>query len=368
MTSPAHVDIEALAARLNKRADHTGMILTDPPQPHPDAALLREAASALLAIKADNERLERKVQAFRNDGLVQAAIARQGVLQDERDEAIARAESAMGGTAVKVKQLEWKERPWAMRQWAASSVAGDYFAGEQGGVAVWNRLLEQAIPAESLEAAKAAAQADFATRIRSCLAPGNAEPVAERLYDDDAPMADGEVRMTAAEDVLAWLLIEKIGVPDDRNYTPKEAQDTIAGVIDGLRKYEAAALAHPAPAKGVSEASREDIARVLFEQRQTPFDWDDGADQPESDAGTLRSICLDDADAVLAALSGTGKAVEGWKPIDDTTPHACHVLATRFDHDCGEWVVAVVLSPPIYPFTHWAPLPASPSTGSQGNG
>lgn len=51
--------------------------------------------------------------------------------------------------------------------------------------------------------------------------------LAAHLYNADEPMADGEVQMTAAENVLGWLLIEKIGVPDDRNYTPNEAQDIL---------------------------------------------------------------------------------------------------------------------------------------------
>jgi hypothetical protein len=46
---------------------------------------------------------------------------------------------------------------------------------------------------------------------------------------------------------------------------------------------------------------REDIARVLFNQRQTGHDFDDAADaDAESDAGTLRSIVFDDADAIIA--------------------------------------------------------------------
>jgi hypothetical protein len=66
----------------------------------PDALAL-EAAARLTAMRAELEakdkdiaKLERKVQAFRDDGLVQAAIARQGALQDERDEALARATRA----------------------------------------------------------------------------------------------------------------------------------------------------------------------------------------------------------------------------------------------------------------------------------
>lgn len=94
----------------------------------------------------------------------------------------------------------------------------------------------------------------FEARIRSALIP--AKPAVEvveddaRLYDDNATMADGEVRMTAAEDVLAWLLIEKIGVPDDEPITPKRAQDTIAYVIDRFHEYEeAAALQAPTVTK-----------------------------------------------------------------------------------------------------------------------
>jgi hypothetical protein len=51
--------------------------------------------------------------------------------------------------------------------------------------------------------------------------------------------------------------------------------------------------------------------------------------------------------------------VSDWQPIE-TAPSAMHVLATRFREDAGEWTMAVVLSPPIYPFTHWMPLPAPP--------
>lgn len=53
-----------------------------------------------------------------------------------------------------------------------------------------------------------------------------------RLYDADSLMADGEVEMTAAEDVLAWLLIEKIGMPDDQGYTPNQAQQIIANALE----------------------------------------------------------------------------------------------------------------------------------------
>lgn len=54
-----------------------------------------------------------------------------------------------------------------------------------------------------------------------------------RLYDADHVMADGgDNRMTAAEEVLAWILIEKIGAPDDVGYSPQEAQNIIVARID----------------------------------------------------------------------------------------------------------------------------------------
>jgi hypothetical protein len=53
--------------------------------------------------------------------------------------------------------------------------------------------------------------------------------------------------------------------------------------------------------------------------------------------------------------------VTEWRLISDgDAPHACHVLATWFDWDAGEWVVQVVLSPPGFPFTHWQMLPEPP--------
>ncbi|MBV2183246.1 MAG: hypothetical protein KUL88_01710 [Rhizobium sp.] len=59
----------------------------------------------------------------------------------------------------------------------------------------------------------------------------------DRLYDAAAPMADGgDALMSAAEEVLAWLLVEKIGVVDDVGYTPKQAQDIIVQNLDQAAK------------------------------------------------------------------------------------------------------------------------------------
>lgn len=53
-----------------------------------------------------------------------------------------------------------------------------------------------------------------------------------RLYDDQQPMASEAGEMTAAEDVIAWLIIEKIGVPDDVRYSPHQAQKIIENALD----------------------------------------------------------------------------------------------------------------------------------------
>ena len=75
-----------------------------------------------------------------------------------------------GQNGVNVKPLDWGYRPFSARQWAASSVAGDYFVGAVGEKAVWSRLLEPDRPCDTIEEAKAAAQADYEARIRSALA------------------------------------------------------------------------------------------------------------------------------------------------------------------------------------------------------
>lgn len=62
---------------------------------------------------------------------------------------------------------------------------------------------------------------------------------------------------------------------------------------------------------GLRAIDTDEIAAVLFAQRQTPYVWADAIDAPaESDEGTLVSICRDDAAAVLAALRSS-PAVDG---------------------------------------------------------
>ena len=59
------------------------------------------------------------------------------------------------------------------------------------------------------------------------------------LFDGDAQMADGgDTPMTAAEEVLAWLIVEKVGVPDDVGYSPSQAQEIISARLDGANSEE----------------------------------------------------------------------------------------------------------------------------------
>lgn len=75
-----------------------------------DAALFREAAAVLTSLSAERDRLAKKVRAFRDDGLVQAAIERQGALQEERDDALARATASEAEATSLRRKLEEAER------------------------------------------------------------------------------------------------------------------------------------------------------------------------------------------------------------------------------------------------------------------
>lgn len=75
--------------------------------------------------------------------------------------------------------------------------------------------------------------------IRNALTMAVAMNVRNDLYDADAFMADGgDTPMTAAEYVLAWLIIEKIGVPDDAGYSPNQAQEIIVRRLEQVRELE----------------------------------------------------------------------------------------------------------------------------------
>lgn len=59
------------------------------------------------------------------------------------------------------------------------------------------------------------------------------------VYDPDHPMSDGsDTRMTAAEEVLAYLLIEVCGSPDDVAYSPNQAQVILEDRLKEGRRLE----------------------------------------------------------------------------------------------------------------------------------
>ena len=77
----------------------------------------------------------------------------------------------------------------------------------------------------------------------------------------------------------------------------------------------------------------------------------------------VEAKCYRLADAILATLPQQAATDASWSDDISAAPAACHVLAARFDHDGGEWMLAVVSSPPSKPFTHWRMLdtPSAPT-------
>lgn len=137
-------------------------------------------------------------------------------------------------------------------------------------------------------------------------------------------------------------------------------------VVDALNAASPPAVA----AGGVTEERVEAAAKAIFDtwSAQTsywpPMTWEDAqraAAHPADFPKMARIVPLCRAEARAALLAALAER-EGWQPIE-TAPPAMHVTACRFDHDAGEWVYAVVMSPPIYPFTHWRMLDPPPSRG-----
>lgn len=103
----------------------------------------------------------------------------------------------------------------------------------------------------------------------------------ERLRDSTEPMATDPDEWTAAEEVLAHLLINVIGVPDDVTYTPNEAQKIIERQLkqaEALETQLAAARdaleivsnAHASnPSLAMADVPEADYVRhVLYEMRK----------------------------------------------------------------------------------------------------
>lgn len=120
------------------------------------------------------------------------------------------------GKAV-VKPLEWRENP--LMNWVSQSIVGQYFVFKDAGDSTWIMAVPDVVASGEFETAvlaKAAAQADFETRILSALASVPApsgEPVAleaaiRRIVEDAMNSAipePWEVSAHAAKRILALL-------------------------------------------------------------------------------------------------------------------------------------------------------------------
>lgn len=96
-------------------------------------------------------------------------------------------------------------------------------------------------------------------------------------------------------------------------------------------------------ARAFAKLSDVDMANYLYAETN-------GRDAQGSPVyGQIRKVCQD----VLS---------EGrWHTDVENGVYACHVEATRFDNDIGEWVIGVVEAPPGKPWTHWRHLRPPPS-------
>jgi len=83
----------------------------------------------------------------------------------------------------------------------------------------------------------------------------------------------------------------------------EELLELCANGVYSTEEIDALLLRYVLASAPVDGDLREAFARKLFEQRTPPYSWEEAEEaELESDAGTLRSICFDDADAILALL------------------------------------------------------------------
>ncbi|MEX2739958.1 hypothetical protein AB3480_00665 [Rhizobium mongolense] len=93
------------------------------------------------------------------------------------------------------------------------------------------------------------------------------------VYDPDVPMSDGgDTRMTAAEEVLAYLLIEVSGAPDDVPYSPNQAQLILETKLKEGQKLEAAYAEHLSKRRE-SRSSAPDLLEALKSAAAVIGDW-----------------------------------------------------------------------------------------------
>ncbi|RUV07994.1 hypothetical protein EOA79_02585 [Mesorhizobium sp. M1A.F.Ca.IN.020.03.2.1] len=117
--------------------------------------VLSEAAAALTSLSAERDALAKKVQAFRNDGLVQAAIARQGALQEELDEA----REANRKLHRRVQKFEGAETSFRMSfaSWAKVLFRAESTPERRPDFESWQREIDKEFASGRAEAAEARA-------------------------------------------------------------------------------------------------------------------------------------------------------------------------------------------------------------------
>ena len=171
------------------------------------------------------------------------------------------------------------------------------------------------------------------------------------------------VEVTQADrEAAASLYLEQQGAPLSA-WDHGAANDLRSGECDDELSIQAFARHRLASTQPLAEQLAErdaTIARLRAALRLAADDLQTvGDDYPGS---SCQKWCRERADFARAALSSTPE--REWQPIE-TAPHACHVIAARFDRDAGEWIYGFVLSPPSKPFTHWR-MPPEPPTLTKG--
>jgi hypothetical protein len=142
---------------------------------------------------------------------VQCTSCRAGTDDVHRDHAVElwntrAALSVEGKQPVAVKALEWKNLDNGTA-WASSIFGLTYQAAQDG----WRHRNGVYTPATGLEAAKAAAQADFDWRVRSCLAaPPSLEALKAEARREALEKAAKVAKLAAEEGANPWLIEQNI--------------------------------------------------------------------------------------------------------------------------------------------------------------
>ncbi|TIN83063.1 hypothetical protein [Mesorhizobium sp.] len=127
---------------------------------HTEAAVVRDLAVALTSLSVERDALAKKVQAFRDDGLVQAAMVRQGALQEELDEA----REANRKLHRRVQKFEGAETSFRMSfaSWAKVLFRAESTPERRPDFESWQREIDKEFASGRAEAAEARATASEA--------------------------------------------------------------------------------------------------------------------------------------------------------------------------------------------------------------